>query len=89
MSDQTRHDEEPRRTHILDEADSVEELSEGDPPVDAALTRPQINHYGEPVEELVKLTMKTTASHWSICSRFVRRFAGRPKARASIFRVQD
>jgi D-alanyl-D-alanine dipeptidase len=58
MSDETRPDDETRRTHILDEADSVEELSEGDPPADAALTRPQINHYGEPVEELVKLTIE-------------------------------
>jgi D-alanyl-D-alanine dipeptidase len=41
-----------------EEVDTVEELSEGDPPADAALTRPQINHYGEPIEELVKLKIE-------------------------------
>lgn len=40
------------------DADTVEDLTEGEPPADAALTRPQINHYGEPVEELVKIPIE-------------------------------
>jgi D-alanyl-D-alanine dipeptidase len=36
------------------ERDEAADLSEGDPQ-EAVPTRPQINHYGEPVEELVKI----------------------------------
>jgi D-alanyl-D-alanine dipeptidase len=45
MSDEPRHLD----PHTLSEA------TEEEPPSDAVLTRPQINHYGEPIEELIKV----------------------------------
>jgi D-alanyl-D-alanine dipeptidase len=50
MTDETRTDQ---LEHL--DPHTLEDTAEEEPPSAAPLTRPQINHYGEPVEELVKI----------------------------------